>query len=58
MNTMKAIRFEEYGGPEVLKYIDVDIPEIGDREVLVSVKAIGVNLCRYSATRREICGAD
>ena len=47
---MKAIRFEEYGGPDVLKYIDVDIPEIGDREVLVSVKAIGVN---YADTARR-----
>ena len=47
---MKAIRFEEYGGPEVLKYIDVDIPKIGDREVLVNVKAIGVN---YADTARR-----
>ena len=48
---MKAIRFEEYGGPEVLKYIDVDIPELGDREVLVNVKAIGVNYADIA--RRE-----
>jgi len=50
MSLMKAIRFEEYGGPEVLKYIDVEIPEIGDREVLVNVKAIGVN---YADTARR-----
>ena len=43
MNKMKAIQFEEYGGPEVLKYVDVEMPGIGDREVLVNVKAIGVN---------------
>jgi NADPH:quinone reductase len=47
---MKAIQFEEYGGPEVLKYVDVDMPEIGDREVLVNVKAIGVN---YADTARR-----
>ncbi|QUW23901.1 quinone oxidoreductase [Sporosarcina sp. Marseille-Q4063] len=47
---MKAIQFEEYGGPEVLKYMDVEIPEIGDQEVLVSVKAIGVN---YADTARR-----
>lgn len=47
---MKAIQFEEFGGPEVLNYIDVEIPEIGDFEVLVSVKAIGVN---YADTARR-----
>ena len=47
---MKAIQFEEYGGPEVLQYIDVERPEIGDREVLVNVKAIGVN---YADTARR-----
>ena len=51
MNTMKVIQFEEYGGPEVLKYMDVAIPEIGDREVLVNVKAIGVNYADIA--RRE-----
>lgn len=50
VKTMKAIRFEEYGGPDVLKYIDIDKPEIGDREVLVHVKAIGVN---YADTARR-----
>ncbi|WP_210470359.1 quinone oxidoreductase [Sporosarcina sp. 6E9] len=48
---MKAIQFEEYGGSEVLKYMDVDIPELGDREVLVNVKAIGVNYADIA--RRE-----
>lgn len=51
MNLMKAIQFEEYGGPEVLQYIDVERPDIGDREVLVSVKAIGVNYADIA--RRE-----
>ncbi|MBO1909843.1 zinc-binding dehydrogenase, partial [Microvirga sp. 3-52] len=51
MTKMKAIQFEEYGGSEVLKYMDVDIPELGDREVLVNVKAIGVNYADIA--RRE-----
>lgn len=40
---MKAIRYHEFGGVEVLKYEDVPDPEIGDEEVLVSVKAASIN---------------
>ncbi|WP_440409589.1 NADP-dependent oxidoreductase [Neorhizobium petrolearium] len=41
--TMKAIRIHEFGGPEVLKYEDVPMPEVKPGEVLVRVKAIGIN---------------
>ena len=40
---MRAIVFEEHGGPEVLKYTDVPEPTIGAREVLVSVRACALN---------------
>ena len=40
---MKAIRFHEYGGPEVLKYEDVPDPKAGPGEVLVRVKACAMN---------------
>jgi NADPH:quinone reductase-like Zn-dependent oxidoreductase len=40
---MKAIRYHEFGGVEVLKYEDVPDPAIGDEEVLVSVKAASIN---------------
>jgi len=40
---MKAIRFYEYGGPEVLKYEDVPKPEPGPGDVLVRVHAAGIN---------------
>lgn len=40
---MKAIRFHELGGPEVLKYEEVDTPRPGAGEVLVKVRAIGIN---------------
>jgi NADPH:quinone reductase-like Zn-dependent oxidoreductase len=43
MATMKAIRFHEYGGPEVLRYEDAPRPEPGAGEVLVRVHAAGVN---------------
>jgi NADPH2:quinone reductase len=41
---MKAIRFHHYGGPEVLRLEDTPIPEIKADEVLIRVKAAGVNL--------------
>ena len=40
---MKAVRFHEHGGPEVLRYEDVPEPEPGDGEVLIKLGAIGVN---------------
>ncbi len=41
--TMKAVVADEYGGPEVLKYQDVPVPEPKDNEILVRVIASGVN---------------
>jgi NADPH:quinone reductase-like Zn-dependent oxidoreductase len=40
---MKAVIAHEYGGPEVLKYEDVPVPEPKENEVLVRVIASGVN---------------
>lgn len=40
---MKAIRFHDYGGPEVMKYEDVPTPVPKDDEILVRVHAMGVN---------------
>jgi NADPH:quinone reductase-like Zn-dependent oxidoreductase len=40
---MKAIRFHQYGGPEVLKYEDAPEPTILASEVLVRVKACALN---------------
>ncbi|MEU6139134.1 NADP-dependent oxidoreductase [Streptomyces sp. NPDC047081] len=41
--TMRAIRLHEHGGPEVLRYEDVPVPEPKPGEVLVRVHAAGVN---------------
>src|SRR6267142_453336 len=41
--TMKAIRIHKYGGPEVLQYEDAPRPKPQAGEVLVRVKAAGVN---------------
>ncbi len=40
---MKAVRFHEHGGPEVLRVEDVPAPEPGPGEVLVEVRAVGLN---------------
>jgi NADPH:quinone reductase-like Zn-dependent oxidoreductase len=40
---MKAVRFHEHGGPDVLKYENAPEPEIQPNEVLVKVKACALN---------------
>jgi NADPH:quinone reductase-like Zn-dependent oxidoreductase len=40
---MKAVVFEEHGGPEVLSYIEIPDPEPKGYEVLIEVKAAGAN---------------
>jgi NADPH2:quinone reductase len=40
---MKAIRIHQYGGPEVLTYEDVPLPEPGPAEARVRLHAAGVN---------------
>ncbi|MCD7437388.1 NADP-dependent oxidoreductase [Streptomyces lincolnensis] len=41
--TMRAVRLHEHGGPEVLRYEEVPVPDVGPGEVLVRVHAAGVN---------------
>ena len=40
---MKAVRFHEYGGPEVLRVEDVDVPTPGQGQVRVRVAATSFN---------------
>src|SRR5690242_3529157 len=40
---MKAIRVTEYGGPEVLRLVDVETPEPGELDVRMRVAAAGLN---------------
>jgi len=40
---MKALRFHQYGGPEVLVYEDVPEAEPGPGETVVRIEAIGLN---------------
>jgi NADPH:quinone reductase-like Zn-dependent oxidoreductase len=39
----RAVRFDEYGGIDVLKVVDVDLPEPGPGQLLIKVKAAGIN---------------
>jgi len=40
---MKVIRVHEFGGPEVLRLEDVEAPRAGAGQVVVRVRAVGVN---------------
>ena len=40
---MKAVRIHEHGGPEVLRYEEVPLPEPGRGEARIKVEAAGVN---------------
>lgn len=50
MTNMKAVRLTEYGGPEVLHLVEIDKPVPTGHEVLIEIKAIGVN---YADTARR-----
>ena len=39
---MKAVVFDRFGGPEVLRYADLPVPSPGPGQVLVQMKAVGV----------------
>ena len=40
---MKAILFDQHGGPEVLRYGEFPTPELGGGEVLVKLRAAALN---------------
>jgi NADPH2:quinone reductase len=50
---MKAIRIEEFGGPEVLRFVEVDDPVARDGEVVVEVARSGINFADTHATRND-----
>jgi NADPH:quinone reductase-like Zn-dependent oxidoreductase len=62
---MKALRFSSPGGPEVLRFEEAPKPELRGGEVLVKVKACGVNRIdiwlrsgRYKTSYPHILGTD
>ncbi len=50
---MRAIRIEEFGGPEVMELVELPDPEPGDGEVVVEVARVGVNFADTHATRDD-----
>jgi NADPH2:quinone reductase len=50
---MKAIQIEEFGGPEVLEYVEVPDPSPKLSEIVVNVKRIGVNFADTHASRND-----
>lgn len=50
---MRAIRIEEFGGPEVFQYVDVADPAPGEGEALVEVARCGVNFADTHSTRND-----
>lgn len=53
MTVLKAIQIQEFGGPEVLKHVELSDPTPGEGEVLVEVARSGVNFADTHATRND-----
>ncbi|CAH0443683.1 quinone oxidoreductase family protein [Ralstonia pseudosolanacearum] len=50
---MKAVRFHNTGGPEVLTYEDVPDPTPNDGEVLIRIEAVGMNFADVMRRRGD-----
>lgn len=50
---MKAIQIKEFGGPDMLQYVDLDDPAPGEGEVVVDISRAGVNFADTHATRND-----
>ena len=53
MSTMKAIQMEKTGPPEVLRYVELPIPEPNPGQVLVKAHSIGVSMPEILVRRGE-----
>ena len=47
---VKAIRFEKTGGPEVMKWVDVEVGEPGNGEIRIKQHVVGLNYIVSIAT--------
>jgi NADPH:quinone reductase-like Zn-dependent oxidoreductase len=55
-NPMKAIRYCEYGSPDVVKFDDVEKPTPNDDQVLIKVYAASLNALDVYLTRDSLLG--
>ena len=58
-DTMRAIQMVEFGGPEVLRLVDLPLPEPGPGQVLIRVSRAGMNFSdTHTRENRYIAKAD
>ncbi len=50
---MRAVRIDEFGGPEKLRVVDLEDPVAGEGEVLIDVARSGINFADTHATRND-----
>jgi NADPH2:quinone reductase len=50
---VRAIRIEEFGGPEVMELVELPDPEPADGEVVIDVARCGINFADTHATRND-----
>ena len=55
---MRATRFDEFGGPEQLRLVEVPDPVPGERQLLVTVEAAGVNFADVHQVDGSYLSAD
>jgi NADPH:quinone reductase-like Zn-dependent oxidoreductase len=53
VTSVKAVRYYRYGSPDVLRFEDTDMPDVGDDDVLVRVRAASVNPLDWHFMRGE-----
>jgi NADPH:quinone reductase-like Zn-dependent oxidoreductase len=53
---MKAVRFSQFGGPEVLKIVDLPDPHPGPGQIRVAVHAAGINPTDWKVRQGELGG--
>lgn len=51
---MQALQFSEVGGPEVLRVVDVPVPQPAAGQIRISVRAAGVNPSDWMKTRAGV----
>ncbi len=50
----KAIRIHAYGGPEVLKWEDIEVGDPGPQEIRIRQEAVGLKLHRHLSAHRTL----
>lgn len=53
---MQSVMIQEFGGPEVLRFVETDKPGPGPNDVLIRVKAAGVNPVDWKSREGEYAG--